>query len=102
MSDPVVESQTDFTPLRQYFGIEQPYDSGYGEDFEFILRWAGDRKMSTEDMKLELKKIEMRLGDPQPGENRWHRVKHYLSLNTKLDNTLREMASAEKGWEGMV
>lgn len=102
MSDPVIESQTDYTPLRQYFGIETPYDDGYGEDFDYILRWAGDKKLSPENMKLELKKIEMRLGDPQPGENRWHRLKHHLSLYTKLDNTLREIASSEKEWGGLL
>lgn len=103
MSDTLVqENQTDHTPLKQFFGIDTPYDDGYGDDFDYITNWAKERNLSKEDMLLEIKKIEMRLGSPMPGEKRWHRVKHHLSLDAKLTSTLKEMAAHERAWGGMV
>lgn len=103
MSDTLVQqNQTDHTPLKQYFGIETPYDDGYGDDFDYINRWASERNLSKEDMLLEIKKIESRLGSPMQGEKRWHRVKHYLSLDAKLTNTLKEMAAHERSWKELA
>ena len=101
MSDPVTPGY-DHTPLKQYFGIESPYDDGWGEDFDFIISRAQGKAMKREDMLLELKNIELKLGSPTPGEKRWHRIKHYLSLQDKLDGTLKEMAAHERGWRDMA
>lgn len=103
MSDTLVRTaDTDHTTLKQFFGIDTPYDDGYGEDFDYINQWASDRKLSKEDMLLEIKKIESRLGSPMQGEKRWHRVKHYLSLDAKLTNTLKEMAAHERSWKELA
>lgn len=102
MSDTlVIESDTDRVPLKQYFGITDAYDTGYGNDLDYINGWAKGRGLKKEDMLIELKKIEQRLGAPMPGENRYHRIKHYLSLDEKLTNTLKEMSAHERGWKGM-
>lgn len=103
MSDTlVVESDTNRLPLKQFFGITDAYDTGYGNDLDYINQWAGKKGLKMEDMLLELKKVEMKLGSPMPGENRWHRVKHYLSLDEKLTDTLKEMAAHERSWGGLV
>lgn len=98
----VIENETDRVPLKQYFGITDSYDSGYGGDLDYIVGWAKGKNMKTEDMLLELKKLERKLGSPMTGENRWHRVKHYLSLDDKLTATIKEMAAHERGWGGLV
>lgn len=98
----VVESDTDRVPLKQYFGITADYDTGFGEDLDYINSWAKKKGMNNEDMLLEIKKIEQKLGAPMPGENRYHRVKHYLSLDEKLTSTLKEMAAHERGWNNLV
>ena len=97
----VVESETERVPLKQYFGITESFDTGYGEDLDYINKWAGEKGMKKEDMLLEIKKIELRLGSPMPGESRYHRIKHYLSLDQKLSDTLKEMSSHERNWEGI-
>jgi hypothetical protein len=103
MSDTlVIENQTDHTPLKQYFGITDSYDTGFGDDLDFITSWAKEKGLNRENMLLEIKKVEQRLGSPMPGENRYHRVKHYLSLDQKLGNTLKEMAAHERAWKEMV
>ena len=102
MSDTLVrENETDHTPLKQYFGIETPYDDGYGDDFDYINTWAKKRGLSKEDMLFELKKLEIKLGSPMPGENRYHRIKNYLALDDKLTADLKEMAAHERGWKEM-
>jgi hypothetical protein len=98
----VIEQEVDRTPLKQYFGIEDKYDSGFGEDFDYITNWAKEKGLSVEDMLLEVKKVEQKLGTGMPGESRWHRVKHYLSLDTKLTNTLKEMAAHERSWSSLI
>lgn len=101
MSDTlVIEQETDRLPLKQYFGITDSYDTGYGNDLDFINGWARNKGMKTEDMLVEIKKIEQRMGSPMPGENRYHRIKHYLSLDEKLTNTLKEMSAFERGKNG--
>lgn len=97
-----IESDIDRVPLKQYFGITDSYDTGYGEDLDFINGWARDKGYDRETMMIEIKKIEQRLGSPMPGENRYHRVKHYLSLDKKLTNTLKEMSSHERSWGELV
>lgn len=69
---------------------------------DYINQWAQRKGLTRENMLLELKKFEMRLGSPFPGENRVHRLKSYLSLDEKLDNVLKEMASHERNWKGMA
>ena len=98
----VIESDTDRVPLKQYFGITDAYDTGYGNDLDYINQWARNKGLKREDMLLELKKIEQRLGSPMPGENRFHRVKHYLSLDQKLTDTLKEMAAHERSWKELI
>lgn len=103
MSDTlVIENETDRVPLKQYFGITDAYDTGYGGDLDYINQWGKGKGLKTEDLLLELKKVEMKLGSPMPGENRYHRIKHYLSLDEKLSSTLKEMAAHERGWKDMV
>jgi len=98
----VVDSDTDRTPLKKYFGITDAYDTGYGEDLDYINQWAGKKGMKNEDLFLEIKKIERKLGSPMVGENRFHRIKSYLSLDEKLTNTLKEMTAYERGGEDLV
>lgn len=103
MSDTlVVQSDVDRVPLKQYFGITDAYDTGYGDDLDYINRWGQEKGLKPEDLLLELKKVEQRLGSPGVGENRYHRIKHYLSLDEKLTNTLKEMAAHERNWGGLV
>lgn len=103
MSDSlVIETETTRLPLKQYFGITESYDTGYGQDLDYINDWASKRGFKKEDLLLEIKKVEQRLGSPMAGENRWHRVKHYLSLDEKLTSTLKEMSAHERGFEGML
>jgi hypothetical protein len=98
MSDLANEPDISRVPLKQFFGITDSYDSGYGEDLDSINSWATEKGLTSEDMLLEIKKIEHKLGSPMPGENRWHRVKHYISLDQKLTKTLKEMAAHERSW----
>jgi hypothetical protein len=100
MDDTLVqESDIERVPLKQYFGITDAYDTGYGEDLDFITGWAKEKGLSKEDLFVELKKIERRLGSPMPGENRWRRIKTYLSLDQKITNALKEMFAYERGDE---
>ncbi len=97
MSDTLVqEHEVDRVPLKQFFGITDAYDTGYGDDLDYITNWASKRGLKTEDMLIEMKKIEQRLGSPMPGENRYHRIKPYLSLDEKLTNTYKEMSAYER------
>jgi hypothetical protein len=96
-ADLVNMAETDRLPLKQFFGITDAYDTGYGKDLDFINEWAKEKKLTKEDMLLELKKVEQRMGTPMAGENRWHRVKHYISLDEKLTRTLKEMSAYERG-----
>jgi hypothetical protein len=98
----VIESDTERVPLKQYFGITESYDTGYGQDLDYINSWAKGKGLKTEDLLLELKKVEQKLGSPIAGENRYHRIKHYLSLDEKLTNTLKEMAAQERSWKELV
>lgn len=93
----VVESDIDRVPLKQFFGITDAYDTGYGNDLDYITEWAKKKGMKREDMLLEVRKMEQKLGSPMPGEKRWHRIKNYLSLDEKLGDTLKEMAAHERG-----
>lgn len=103
MSDTLaVSNEADRVPLKQYFGITDAYDSGYGNDLDYINQWAKNKGLKKEDMLLEIKKVEQKLGQPMVGENRYHRVKHYLSLDAKLTDTLKEMAAHERGWSNLV
>jgi hypothetical protein len=103
MSDSlVVESEEGRVPLKQYFGITESYDTGYGKDVDYINSWGKNKGLKIEDMLLEIKKVEQRLGSPMPGENRLHRVKHYLSLDEKLTNTLKEMSAHERSWKELT
>jgi hypothetical protein len=103
MSDILVkENETDRLPLKQYFGITDSYDTGFGEDLDYINTWGAEKGLKREDLLLEIKKVEQRLGSPMPGESRWHRVKHYLSLDKKLTATLKEMAAHERNWKEMA
>jgi len=97
MSDTLaLDGEIERVPLKQYFGITDAYDTGYGEDLDFINGWGKSRNMKQEDLLVELNKIERRLGSPMPGENRYHRIKNYLSLDQKVTNTLKQMRSQER------
>lgn len=98
----VVESDIDRVPLKQFFGITDSYDTGYGDDLDYINQWAQKKGFSKEDMLIEIKKAEQKLGSPMPGENRYHRIKHYLSLDQKLTDTLKEMSAHERGWKDLT
>lgn len=95
-------AEIDRVPLKEYFGITDAYDTGYGEDLDYINQWAKEKGLTRENMFLELKKVERRLGTPFAGESRLHRLKSYLSLDSKLTKTLKEMASHERSWGGLT
>lgn len=101
MSDTLaIDGEIERVPLKQYFGITDAYDTGYGEDLDFINGWASSRNMETGDLLVELNKLERRLGSPMPGEKRWRRLKQYLSLDQKATNAIKEMSSHERGKDG--
>jgi hypothetical protein len=86
------KNEVDRFPLKKYFGIDETFDSGWGEDLDTINKWGERRGFKThEDMLLELKKIEIKLGTPSLGENRVTRLKNYLTLDEKLGSVLKEM-----------
>lgn len=83
-------------PLKRYFGIEKAYDDGYGDDLDFILGWAVDKGVPTEDdLMVELRKIETRLGSAQLGETRLSRIKNYLKLDGKITSHMKELKAME-------
>lgn len=88
-------------PVKQHFGIEGASPE-YNEDCDFISGWAEERGIKTsEDLRLELKKIESKLGSPHLSETQIKRVVSYLRSDAKLTAALKEMASHERGWENM-
>jgi hypothetical protein len=98
----VDKNEVERLPLKQYFGIEEKTDTGWGEDLDFINGWAIDKGIKTsEDLLLEIKKMEYKMGTPTLGENRVTRLKHYLSLDAKLGRTLKEMAAYERNWDNV-
>lgn len=88
-------------PVKQYFGIEGASPE-YNEDCDFISGWAQQKGIkSNEDMQIELKKIEHRLGIPTLGESQIKRIVSYLRADAKLTSALKDVASHERGWENM-
>lgn len=88
-------------PIKQYFGIEGASPE-YNSDCDFINGWAESKGIKTpEDLKIELKKIEHRLGAPNLTESQLKRVVSYLRSDEKLSLALKEVASHERGWENM-
>lgn len=89
-------NQIDRVPLKQYFGIDTIYDDGYGKDLDFIIEWSRESQIKPEDLTLELRKIETRLGQPSTGENRLTKVKNYLRTMKALDSTMKELVAQEQ------
>jgi hypothetical protein len=90
------KNEMDRFPLKKYFAIDESYDSGWGEKLDAINTWGEKRGFKThEDMLVEIKKIEAKLGSTNLGEDRITRLKNYLSLDQKLSETLREMGAYE-------
>jgi len=95
------QQEIDRYPLKEYFNIEGRAAELDG-DFDFILGWAQERGIKTpEDLKLELRKMESRLGTASIHESRITKVKNYLKTDAKLTALLKDMASQEQGWGNM-
>lgn len=87
--------EVDRHPVKEYFNYE---GRDRDDDFDFLAGWAQDQGFkSPEDMKIELKKIEQRLGTSYVGEDRITRVKNYLNKKAKLDSYWKEIVSMERG-----
>lgn len=95
MSDiSIHQEEIDRYPVKQYFNYE---GRDRDDDFDFFVGWSQDTGIKTpEDMHLELKKIEQRLGDVYVGEDRITRIKNYLIKKAKLDSAWKDIISMER------
>jgi uncharacterized membrane-anchored protein YjiN (DUF445 family) len=83
------------TPIKKYFDY-QGHDRD--EDFEFMAGWAEERQFKTpEDMYIELKNIEQRLGTANISEDRINKIKNYIKARARMDLAWKEMMSMERG-----
>ncbi|MBP9717437.1 MAG: hypothetical protein KBD44_01845 [Candidatus Pacebacteria bacterium] len=88
------QGEIDLLPLKQFFDVT---DSSQDKHLETILGWAQSKGINNRaDMQLELRRLEMKLGATELGENRLARLSRYLVLDGKLNHTLKEMQSYEK------
>ena len=88
------QSEMDVMPIRRMFDVT---DSSQDKNLEIILGWAQSQGINNrDDMRVELRRIEMRLGAPELGENRVARLSRYLILDGKMKNTLKELQTYEK------
>lgn len=89
-------------PVKQYFGIDGASPE-YNDDCDFISGWAQQKGIKNpEDLRVELKKIEHRLGAPNLSESQIKRFVSYLRSDAKLTAALKEVSSHERGWEGII
>lgn len=88
------QSEIDLMPLKRLFDIT---DNSQNKNLEIILGWAQSKGITNrDDMRLEIRRLEMKLGSPDFGESRASRLSKYLILDGKLNNTLKEMQTYEK------
>lgn len=89
------QEEIDRFPVKEYFNYEA---RDRDDDFDFFVGWAQDKGFkSTADMKVELAKIEQRLGGAYVGEDRITRIKNYLIKQEKLTDSWKEIQSMERG-----
>jgi len=95
MDDLTMHNQeAQISPIKKYFEYES-HDRD--DDFEFIAGWAEDREFKTsDDMYLELRQIEQRLGSPSISEDRITKIKNYIKARARLDGAWKEIMSMEK------
>ena len=87
--------EADLTPIKKYFDHE---GHNRDDDFEFIAGWVEERQFKTpEDMYLELRNIEQRLGRNDISEDRIIRIKNYIKARARLDSSWKEIMSMERG-----
>lgn len=79
--------------LKQYFNLDH-YDTMWEEkvgDIQKIFREKGIN--NPDEIELELRKLEQRLGQPPMGEHRIAHLYRYLKLDRQLGDTIRELES---------
>lgn len=92
----LTQEEIDLIPLRHYFGIETG-DSRSDDKLRFIIDWAKKRGIKSRgDLFAELKKYEMRLGEPNLGETREGRLYRYLRLDQQISDLFKEMEAYER------
>lgn len=90
------KDEMDLMPLRKMFDIPGN-NFRDNKNLETILGWAQSKGIADRDvMRLELRRIEMKLGAPSLGESRIAQIARYLILDGKANNALKEMQSYEK------
>jgi len=88
------EQEVEISPVKKYFDYE---GRDRDDDFEFIAGWAQERGFKTpDDMYLELKQIEQRLGTANISEDRITKIKNYIKARARLDGAWKEIMSMEK------
>lgn len=88
--------EMDLMPLKKMFDIAGN-NFRDNKNLETILGWAQSKGITDRDiMKLELRRLEMKLGAPELGESRVARLARYLLLDGKVNNALKEMSIYEK------
>lgn len=97
MSEPEVslhQQEIELSPVKSYFGYE---GKDRDDDFEFIAGWAQERGFKTpEDMHVEMRQIEQRLGTGHISEDRINRFKNYVKARARLDSAWKEIMSMEQ------
>lgn len=90
-------SDIDLIPVKQYFDIDAT-DTAQDKHVRIILDWAKSKGLSDRSaLNAELRKIELKLGAPELGERRTVRLARYLELDRRLESTIREMSSLDRG-----
>ena len=85
--------EIELSPLKKFFDVT---DTSQDKNLETILGWAQSKGITDRaNMQLELRRIEMKLGATDLGENRVARLARYLILDGKLSQTMKEMQSYE-------
>lgn len=88
------QSEIDLMPLKRMFDVT---DNSQDKNLEVILGWAQSKGITNrDDMRLEIRRLEMKLGSPDFGESRASRLSKYLILDGRLNAALKEMQTYEK------
>lgn len=92
----MTRDEMDLMPLRHMLDVSGN-NFRENKNLEVILGWAQSKGITDRDtMKLELRRIEMKLGAPNLGESRVARLARYLLLDGRANNALKEMQTYEK------
>lgn len=88
------QDELDLLPVRKIFDLN---DSSQDKNLALILGWAQSNGLNNQDdIRLAVRRAEMKLGTNIIGENRVSRLANYLVLDGKLNNVLKEMQTFEK------